>query len=180
MPRGMSAYETTPPPPAAPAPILLETFTEYADIQAAVDRLSDEGFPVETVFIVWAEVRHVERVTGRRTTGRAFLEGAASGAWFGLALGILISLFVELSGISWLALVLWYVGIAALAGGAFTAFGHWMRRGRRDFGSVGYLDAERYELWVQGDLVDRARSVLGVASRRPMDPPPAAGTAPGT
>ena len=35
----------------------------------------------------------VERVIGRLTWGRVLLSGAASGAWFGLFVGLLLSLF---------------------------------------------------------------------------------------
>jgi hypothetical protein len=35
----------------------------------------------------------VERVIGRLTWGRVLLSGAASGAWFGLFVGLLLGLF---------------------------------------------------------------------------------------
>ena len=46
-------------------------FDDYQTAQRAVDRLSDDGFPVEQLDIVGSDVRLVERVTGRLTTGRA-------------------------------------------------------------------------------------------------------------
>jgi hypothetical protein len=39
-----------------------------------------------------------------------------------------------------------------------------MRRGQRDFSSVGYLDAGHFELWIQADVADKARGLLGVGS----------------
>src|SRR4051795_4512805 len=65
----------------------------YADAQAAVDRLSDDGFPVEHLDIVGSDLKLVERVTGRLTTTRAAMAGAASGAWFGLMIGLLVAIF---------------------------------------------------------------------------------------
>ena len=58
----------------------IASFDDYADAQRAVDRLSDEGFPVERVSIVGTGLRYVEDVTGRLTTGRAALMGATQGA----------------------------------------------------------------------------------------------------
>ena len=55
-------------------------FDSYASAQRAVDRLSDDGFPVEKLDIVGSGLRTVERVTGRLTRGRATGAGALSGA----------------------------------------------------------------------------------------------------
>jgi hypothetical protein len=57
-----------------------------------VDTLSDREYPMAGVTIVGADVRLVEVVTGRLTTARAALAGAGSGAWFGLLIGVIISL----------------------------------------------------------------------------------------
>src|SRR5215510_6341987 len=64
------------------------TFPDYASAQRAVDFLSDEKFPVERTAIVGTNLRLVENVLGRMTTGRAAIAGAASGAWFGLFIGL--------------------------------------------------------------------------------------------
>jgi heat induced stress protein YflT len=60
------------------------SYPSYEEAQAAVDRLSDERFPVENLDIVGSGLRLVERVTGRLTNARAAAAGAASSAWFGL------------------------------------------------------------------------------------------------
>src|SRR5262245_21241584 len=60
------------------------SYASYEQAQQAVDRLSDERFPVENLEIVGSGLRTVERVTGRLTNARAAAAGAASGAWFGL------------------------------------------------------------------------------------------------
>ena len=52
-------------------------FDDYESAQRAVDRLSDDGFPVENLDIVGSGLRLVERVTGRLrglvAAGRRFL-----------------------------------------------------------------------------------------------------------
>ena len=68
-------------------------FDDYETAQRAVDRLSDDGFPVEKLDIVGSELQLVERVTGRLTRGRAAVAGALTGLWAGLLFGILIGLF---------------------------------------------------------------------------------------
>ena len=42
-------------------------FDDYEAAQRAVDQLSDDGFPVETLDIVGSDLHLVERVTGRLT-----------------------------------------------------------------------------------------------------------------
>jgi hypothetical protein len=47
------------------------SYDSYEQAQAAVDRLSDEQFPVENLDIVGSGLHSVERVTGRLTKARA-------------------------------------------------------------------------------------------------------------
>src|ERR1700759_5884157 len=68
-------------------------FDDYESAQRAVDRLSDDGFPVEKLDVVGSDLRLVERVTGRLTKARAASAGAVSGLWLGLLFGLLIGLF---------------------------------------------------------------------------------------
>src|SRR5580658_8719040 len=86
-------------------------FDEYESAQRAVDRLSDDGFPVETLDIVGSDLRLVERVTGRLTKARAAGAGAISGAWLGLLFGILLGLFTS---VAWLGVVLGALAIGAV------------------------------------------------------------------
>ena len=50
-------------------------FDDYEAAQHAVDRLSDDGFPVEKLDIIGSDLRLVEKVTGRLTRGRAIGAG---------------------------------------------------------------------------------------------------------
>ena len=79
---------------AAPASTLVASFASYAEAQRLVDKMSDQGFPVEHVRIVGENLRTVEYVTGRMDLGKAALAGAASGAWFGLLVGLLLGLLL--------------------------------------------------------------------------------------
>src|SRR6201996_9727093 len=78
-------------------------FDDYESAQRAVDRLSDDGFPVESLDVVGSDLRLVERVTGRLTKTRAASAGAVSGLWAGLLFGLLLGLFT--SGHAFLAVV---------------------------------------------------------------------------
>lgn len=144
-------------------PTKLVEFVRYEQAQAAVDSLSDEGFPVEHVSIVWARLRQIEYVTGRRTILTAAVQGAASGMWFGAFIGLLLSLFVELEeDATAVGLIVSYALTGAVVVAIYQAVRHWAQRGRRDFSTMGKLDAEAYEIWVQPDHVHQAAAVLGV------------------
>lgn len=133
-------------------------YDAYEDAQAAVDRLSDEKFPVEHIEIVGSGLRLVERVTGRLTKGRAAAAGAASGAWFGLFIGLLVGLFT--TGPTWLGLILGGILIGAVWGAVFGFVGHAATGGRRDFSSTRSLVASRYDVIVRGGRAEEARVIL--------------------
>ncbi|MGH8938125.1 MAG: general stress protein [Actinomycetes bacterium] len=135
------------------------TYDTYAEAQRAVDFLSDEQFPVQQVSIVGSGLRMVENVTGRLTRGRAALAGAASGAWFGLFVGILLSLFAE-NGTNAFLLVLSAILYGAAFGAVFGFVGHALSGGRRDFTSRSRIVSSQYELVCVWAEADKAREVL--------------------
>src|SRR3954465_6880148 len=110
------------------------SYDSYEQAQAAVDYLSDEKFPVENVTIVGTDLRMVEKVLGRLTTGRAIAAGAAGGAWWGLFVGLLLGIFSN-SGREWLAAVLTGLVIGLVFGAVFGWAGYAATRGRRVFPS---------------------------------------------
>ena len=146
-------------------------FDDYGSAQRAVDRLSDDGFPVEHLDIVGSDLRLVERVTGRLTKARAAGAGAVSGMWAGLLVGVLLGLFT--TGHAWLGVV----AVAALIGAAWGAvFGfaaHAATRGRRDFSSIRTIAASRYNLIARDGTADQARRMLSDAGLLPAEPVPA-------
>src|ERR671938_2141598 len=79
--------------PTPPTGWPVGSYATYAEAQRAVDYLADREFTVGDVTIVGVDLMLVERVLGRLTWGRVLLSGGASGAWFGLFVGVLLSLF---------------------------------------------------------------------------------------
>jgi hypothetical protein len=140
-------------------------FDEYKAAQRAVDRLSDDGFPVDKLDIVGSDLRLIERVTGRLTTARAAGAGAISGLWVGLLIGALLALFT--TGHAWLAVLLIAAGFGTLWGAVFAFAAHSATRGQRDFSSVRGLAATRYDLIAREGTVDRARTMLHTAGLLP-------------
>jgi hypothetical protein len=154
------------------------SYSSYEEAQAAVDRLSDEGFPVENLDIVGSGLRLVERVTGRLTKARAAAAGAASGAWFGLFIGLLVGLFTR--GATWIGLIIGGLLIGAAWGAVFGFASHAATRGRRDFSSAQTITASRYDIVSRGGHAERARSILqqaGLLPDRPSAEAPPSGTA---
>jgi hypothetical protein len=141
-------------------------FDDYESAQRAVDRLSDDGFPVEKLDIVGSGLRLVERVTGRLTRGRAAGAGAVSGLWAGLLIGILLGLFT--SGHSFIAVAATGAALGAGWGAIFGYVAHAGTRGQRDFSSVRQLMAAHYDLIARAGTVDRARSMLDEARLLPQ------------
>jgi hypothetical protein len=144
-------------------------FDDYAAAQRAVDRLSDDGFPVEQLDIIGSDVRLVERVTGRLTKARAAAAGAVSGLWIGLLIGILFGLFT--TGNAWLAVVATGAGLGLLWGAVLGFAAHLATRGQRDFSSLRGVTALRYDLVArEGGNAERARTMLAQAGLLPPEP----------
>jgi len=138
-------------------PQSLGVYDDYAGAQKAVDHLSDNGFPVENCLIVGTDLKQMERVTGRLTTGRVAVGGLLSGAWMGLFVGLILSLF---GSSSVLPLILTTALFGALFGLIWALIGYAATRGRRDFSSVSMIVATRYEVLVEHKHATRARELL--------------------
>jgi hypothetical protein len=144
--------------PTLPKGDVLGTYDTYDEAQSVVDRLARAEFPVKQVAIVGSDLRTVERVTGKMTYGRAALAGAASGAWFGLFLGLLLFIFSPSQN------AILYVGAAVLIGAGFgMLFGivsYVLNRRRRDFTSIHQVIAAKYEIMIDPSLTVRAQELL--------------------
>jgi hypothetical protein len=147
--------------PASMAWNAVASYSSYEAAQAAVDRLSDDGFPVEHLDIVGSDLHLVERVTGRLTKGRAASAGMASGAWFGLMIGLVIGLFT--TGANWLGVMLGGIVIGAIWGALFGYAGHAATRGRRDFSSTKTLVAMKYDVIARDGKAEAAKEGLRAA-----------------
>jgi len=144
--------------PTLPKGDVLGTYDTYDEALSVMDRLARAEFPVKQVSIVGSDLRTVERVTGKMTYNRAALAGAASGAWFGLFLGLLLFIFSPSQN------AVLYVGAAVLIGAGFgMLFGivsYAFNRRRRDFTSIHQVIAVKYEVMIDPSLTAKAQEVL--------------------
>ncbi len=147
------------PLPEPPSGLPVGSYPTYAQAQRAVDYLSDNKFAVEHVTIVGNDLRLVERVTGRMTQGRAIAVGAGAGAWWGLFVGILLSLFAG-SGTSAIALVITGIVIGAVFGVVFGWVGYRATGGHRDFTSRTQVVASTYDVLCDPQYAEDARNLL--------------------
>lgn len=143
--------------PTMPRGDALGTYDTYLEAQKVVDRLSKADFDVKQLSIVGNDLKTVERVTGKLTYGRAAITGAASGAWFGLFLGLLLFIFSATPNLG-------FVGAAALIGAGFgMLFGianYSLSRRRRDFTSTHQVLASNYQVIIPSELVAKAEETL--------------------
>ena len=136
------------------------TYTSYADAQKAVDYLSDNKFAVEKTAIVAEGLKFVEQVTGRLNWPRVIGNGASSGALTGVVIGLFLGLLFTPPGASLLSLVLYGLVVGVVTGILFGVLGYAVTGGRRDFSSVGGMQAERYNVMADADVADEAEGVL--------------------
>lgn len=145
------------PAPVLPRGDVLGTYETYAEAQQVVDRLAKADFEVAKLAIVGNDLKTVERVTGKLTYGRAALAGAASGAWFGLFLGLLFFMFTTTPNLA-------VLGAAALIGAGFgMLFGivsYAFNRRRRDFTSTNQVLASNYQIIIDPQLTTKAQNLL--------------------
>ncbi len=157
---------------------VLASYDDYVGAQKAVDTLSDNGFPVQNTAIVGVDVRIVESVLGRLSWGRAALSGLATGAWFGMLIGLFVGLFSAGSGSIWPL-----VGLGLVYGAAFgIVYGlisYAVTGGKRDFVSRQQLQATRYDVLCERSVIGEARRILGLGGSWPPPLEPTA-TAPTT
>ncbi len=138
-------------------PLSLGVFERYEQAQEAVDFLSDNQFPVQNCMIVGTDLKQVERVTGRLTTGKVAAGGLLSGVWLGLFVGLVVSLFGSGGA---LAVIGSTVVFGAIFGLAWALVGYAATRGRRDFTSVSQVVATRYEVLVEHKYAEQGRQLL--------------------
>jgi hypothetical protein len=138
-------------------PQSLAVYDDYAAAQKTVDFLSDNEFPVKNLMIVGTDLKRVERITGRLTTGRVALGGLLSGLWLGLFVGLIFSFFVDENV---LAMILSTVLLGAVFGIVWALLGYALTRGQRDFSSVTQVVATRYEVLVEHKVAGQARELL--------------------
>ena len=138
-------------------PMSLGVYERYEQAQKAVDFLSDHEFPVQNCLIVGTELKQVERVTGRLTTGKVAAGGLLSGLWLGLFVGLVVSLFGTGGTFAIIASTMLFGAVFGLVWGLA---GYLATRGRRDFTSVSQVVATRYEVLVEHKYAEQGRQLL--------------------
>lgn len=138
---------------------VLGTYDTYLEAQERVDHLAKADFPVGKVSIVGNDLKSVERVTRKLSWSRAALEGALSGAWFGLFIGLLFSFFTPPEQFSW-SIFLAAILIGAAFGMLFRLVGYGIGRRSRDFDSTHQVLASNYQVIVEPELLEQARDAL--------------------
>jgi len=142
-------------------PMSLGVYERYEQAQQAVDFLSDNQFPVQNCLIVGTDLKQIERVTGRLTTGKVAAGGLLSGIWMGLFVGLVVSLFGSGGTFAIIASTMLF---GAVFGLVWALAGYAATRGRRDFTSVTQVVATRYEVLVEHKFAERGRELLATMS----------------
>lgn len=155
--------------PALPQGEAVENYSNYADAQRAVDLLAHADFPVKQLAIIGNDMKSVEVVTGKMSYGRAALGGAASGAWMGIFLGLVLFIFAPDGAGAPMVFAALLIG--AGFGMLFGIVNYSIRRKRRDFSSVMQMVAVSYTVLAPSELVHRARNLLrGETPAAPAEP----------
>ena len=139
------------------------TTDRYADAEAIVDRLADDGFPVEHISIVGRDLRTVEQVVGRLNAWKAALSGAGSGAVMGLLFGLLFGVWFAHDGTSLLAIIAYWTLIAAVIGAVIALIGYALNGGHRNFASITTMQAQRFDVLVDDEYAADAVRRLAAA-----------------
>lgn len=152
--------------PTPPTGWPIGSYGTYSEAQRAVEHLADNDFAVSDVTIVGVDLMLVERVIGRLSWGKVLGTGAVSGAWFGLFVGLLLSLFSSGASITYQPIL---VGLLSgmLFGLVFAAISYASTRGRRDFSSASQLVAGRYDVLCQPRTAEQGRDLLAKLAMRP-------------
>ena len=165
---GNARTPTTPTPPQGET---VASYATYLEAQKAVDHLADKAFAVQLVTIVGTDLKMVERVTGRLSYPRVALGGFLSGAWFGLFVGLLLSLFTTPGAQSPLVPAIFIGGAFGLL---FSVITYSFTRGKRDFTSTSQIVASSYAVLCRAEQANKARELLreigGVQSGWPARP----------
>lgn len=173
----MSSANRVPRVPTLPQGETVASYATYLEAQKAVDHLAEHQFPVQQVTIVGSDLKMVERVLRRLSYPSAAIGGFASGAWFGLFVGLILTLFSS----SALDLMIPAVLFGGAFGLLFSIITYSLTRGRRDFTSSSQIVATSYAVLCASEHAGQARQLLaevgGVVSGWPGSvptPPPVA------
>lgn len=156
-----------------PTGTALASYTSYEDAQRAVDHLSDTDHNVRLVSIVGEDLRLVERITGSLNYGKVAGSGAATGAWFGLMMALV--LWLVIGNFGFLDFVIPVV-VGAAFGVLLGIVSYAIRPKTRDFTSASTVVAKRYTVIAGPAVAQDMRAALQQAGL--LGGAPAQATAP--
>lgn len=154
----MNRAGRVPTTPTLPQGEQVASYGTYLEAQKAVDFLADKEFPVQLVTIVGTDLRMVERVTGRLSYPRVAVAGLASGAWFGLFVGLLLTFFTVEGERPFPIFAAMAIGAAF--GMLFSVVSYAFTRGKRDFTSSSQIVAASYAVLCHVEKAHQARNLL--------------------
>ncbi len=152
----MSSANRAPRVPTLPQGETVAQYRTYLEAQKAVDHLADNEFPVQHVTIVGSDLKTVERVLRRLSYPSVALGGFASGAWFGLFVGLIFTLFSP----SALGIMIPAILFGGAFGLLFSVITYAFTRGRRDFTSTSQIVATSYAVLCVSEHAAKARQML--------------------
>jgi hypothetical protein len=141
----------------------ISSYDTYKEAQQAVEHLADNDFPVRGVTIVGIDLVLVEHVDAQLTWRRVLAIGAVSGAWLGLFVGLLLSLFTPGRGLLPIMIGLFSGVVFGLASAAIR---YASARGQRNFVSHSQLVGGRYDVLCQPGTAEQARGLLAARALR--------------
>jgi hypothetical protein len=152
----------------------IASFERYQDADALVERLAQEGFPVDRLLVVGRDLELGEPGSGPPSAANVAIGGMIGGAALGALLGLLYGALYP--GVPLLAeLLYWLAG--GVAGGLLAAgWMYWFGSGRKRVESVVGLTAGRYEVLADEAVADQVLWRLGRAT--PQTTPQTAPRAP--
>ena len=142
---------------------VLRECSSYAEAQKVVDALSDDGFAVENLTIVGEGLNSVEQVVGRLNWGKVLLQGVLGGGVNGVIIALLLSFFVRIDAPGLFGLLAYGFVIGAIIGLIFRSVAYAASGGKRDFQSVGSVQASRYVVLVTDEHAADATTRLSKA-----------------
>ena len=154
-----------------PNRVQVASYTQYLEAQRAVDYLSDQKFAVEHTSIVGEGLKIVEQVTGRLDWTRALSLGMTQGAFTGIFIGLILN-FLGFGGENrnFLSLMIDGLLLGVIFGAFWGLLTYAMSGGRRDFTSVGGMRADHYNVMVDPELAEQARTLLERMPSMPVPP----------
>lgn len=155
-------------PPALPQGAVIATFKQYQEAQVFVDNLVKNNFPAGSVAIVGSDLRTVERVRGKINYARLSIGGAVTGAWLGLAFGLIFGGTSDASGAMLLPGVQTIgspIVIGAGLGMLFNVTRYGLSRNKRSYVSASSVVAAKYQIQVPAALAEQAKEAAAKASK---------------